>query len=339
VPAESFAHASTQALRYVKQACKAAGLTTPLSTWRWFAPVGTRIVTPTHDGSGQGMHPSVLYYPAGKYGFKYWMIMTPYPKFKDSEEDPNVLVSQDGNTWTVPAGVPVPLDDQAGSPVAYNSDGHLYEAYDGRLVFTWRKVDRTDSNRNIFYRRIYDGSTWTATEEFYSTLTTFMAQSLVRVGTGWRMYGINGDTYNFCYVETTVAMPVTADWGPIKTDLVIPAPDDDRGWWHSEIQKVGTEWWGIVSSTPRTGTGGLRGDIHLMRSSDGMTWEISATPITPRVQADIGADGYFESIDSLYKTGFVVSGSGLGAQLDIFLSGFNAKSTDWSTWRTSARII
>jgi len=72
------------------------------------------LLTPTHDGSGQGMHPSIIdflqeYNIPSWNGYRYWMAMTPYPYGNAIFEDPNLLASNDGINWVVPPGITNPL--------------------------------------------------------------------------------------------------------------------------------------------------------------------------------------------------------------------------------------
>lgn len=70
------------------------------------------ITTPTYDGSGQTVHPSVLDFGQGIIrpghtawnGYRYWMAMTPYPNSQAIYENPSLLCSHDGLTWTEPPG-------------------------------------------------------------------------------------------------------------------------------------------------------------------------------------------------------------------------------------------
>jgi len=74
-------------------------------------PAGILVPVPlrTYEGSGQAIHPSVLYFPAGFVGWRYVMAITPYP-FTDAQyENPSVYGSMDGIHWYVPVGVENPL--------------------------------------------------------------------------------------------------------------------------------------------------------------------------------------------------------------------------------------
>ncbi|MCK1997963.1 hypothetical protein MPH47_12130 [Psychrobacillus psychrodurans] len=83
------------------------------------------LIIPTHDGSGQATHPSIIDFlvehdqPSWG-GYRYWMAFTPYPNTNDEHEDPNIVASHDGITWVVPSGIVNPLDDLFGQN--YNAD-------------------------------------------------------------------------------------------------------------------------------------------------------------------------------------------------------------------------
>ena len=52
---------------------------------------------PLYGASGV-VHPDVLYFSGGKDGYEYWMVYTPYPP--GSKENPSIVRSNDGITWT-----------------------------------------------------------------------------------------------------------------------------------------------------------------------------------------------------------------------------------------------
>ena len=77
----------------------------------WSANTHTPLTTPTYDASGEATHPGV--YDAGTgqtwNGYRYWMVMTPYPNSDATKENPSILASADGTTWVVPAGLTNPI--------------------------------------------------------------------------------------------------------------------------------------------------------------------------------------------------------------------------------------
>ncbi|WP_052090935.1 cell wall-binding repeat-containing protein [Desulfosporosinus sp. HMP52] len=104
------------------------------------------IETPTYEGSGQAVHPSVIDFQT-EYsfetwgGFRYWMALTPYPYFNSAFENPSILVSSDGLNWISPPGIKNPLFFQPGSlRNHYNSDPELvYDPDQNTLILYWRE--------------------------------------------------------------------------------------------------------------------------------------------------------------------------------------------------------
>ena len=84
-------------------------------TWSGSA-MGNPLLIPDYGASGV-VHPDVIYFPEGKDGYKYWMTYTPYPPQPD--ENPSVVRSNDGITWTgngisnpvIPEGTPGSWND------------------------------------------------------------------------------------------------------------------------------------------------------------------------------------------------------------------------------------
>ena len=303
--------------------------------WAWWAPAPTtELEMATHDGGGQTCHPSVLYFPSGWNGWKYWMVHTPYPNFKEAHEDPNIAVSNDGTTWQVPEGLTNPLDDGLGRPNYHNSDGHL-AMWGDTMVVTWRTVDRPNGGQNIIYARTStDGVNWTDKTEVLkvplgNAESTFVAQSLVKMPTGWRLYGIrsNYGPNRLGYYETSVnTIPKTSDWGAAQ-DCDLGEIPTGRDPWHSEVQRLSANDWVAVISDGKRGSTGVDGDIYLATSTDGVEWDVSPLPLTPR------ANGV---INSLYKTGFVVSGTGANRTFDLWVSGYRTDKRTWGIYRTLA---
>lgn len=86
-------------------------------------------------------HPDVEYFPNGLYGYKYWMVFTPYFGQIGSSgnailyENPTVVVSNDALHWTSPSGLINPIQRPP-----MKSDGELDNAQNGRQGY-WSDVD------------------------------------------------------------------------------------------------------------------------------------------------------------------------------------------------------
>ncbi len=134
------------------------------------------VAIPTYDGSYQLTHPKVLYFPKGWNGYQYWMSMTPYPHGHDIYENPSIVVSNDGKTWAVPAGLKNPV---TGLPPDVKTGGHYSDSHivmNGNTMELWYRYNpamaqkgnyrRPNNNINIYYRKTStDGIHWTAGEK------------------------------------------------------------------------------------------------------------------------------------------------------------------------------
>lgn len=130
----------------------------------------------TYDGSNQLTHPKVLYFPKEWNGYKYWMSMTPYPGGNDKYENPSIVVSNDGNTWSTPSGLKNPV---SGIPTDVKTGGHYSDpqlVMNGDTMELWYRYNPSLPNKknirlpnnaiNTYYRKLSkDGIHWTAAQK------------------------------------------------------------------------------------------------------------------------------------------------------------------------------
>ncbi|MCG7239562.1 pyocin knob domain-containing protein [Corynebacterium minutissimum] len=303
--------------------------------WAWAAPEGMKLTTPTHDGSGQATHPSVLYFKDGWNGYKYWMAMTPYPGGDEGHEDPNILASQNGTTWVVPEGLTNPIDDQKGKPNPHNSDTNIVMGPDGAMWLTWRMVDRPNGDlTRIFAARSTNGVEWGTPVEIWTAKpgtdeAGLLSQSLVWTGSTWRLYGVRNATRTnrLSFYETSDKNP-TKDSAWKLQDCAIDAAGPGRNFWHVDVQYYNGAYLGIIQDMASQGRDG---DIYFMRSADGVTWERSTVPLVDKIGS---------AQTAIYKTGFVPLGSGDNLTLDVYYPGWTVTPTQsWAIFRTTARAM
>lgn len=94
-------------------------------------PKDTIITLKTYDGSGQTVHPDIIYIPQanqftasegqGIGGGKFYLSLTPYPNFNDSLENPCIYESMDGLNFTEPKGTQNPI---VNTPFPYRKNNH-----------------------------------------------------------------------------------------------------------------------------------------------------------------------------------------------------------------------
>lgn len=290
----------------------------------WIAPEPRILEIPTPDGSGQATHPSVVFVPEKINGFKYWMAMTPYPDSRDSEENPNILASNDGDNWQTPEGLTNPIDFAPGYPGDYNSDTNL--VYDGELlILTWRQV-APNLRKRFFISTSKDGVCW-APKQVIATLN-LLSQSLVKIGNRWRFYGIEPRSGQNLLVfwESFEPVPTIGGWGP-RNSTSLPDLGPDFEPWHIEIQFYDGEFLGLLNTT-EFNKHGFRGFTYLIHSVNGIDWTIATDPLWP-------ASGI--QYDSHYKSAFIATGTQGSLVLDVFAAVVkDSAPRQWNIGRTTA---
>jgi len=109
---------------------------------------------PKYNATGY-LHTDVIYFPDGKDGYKYWMMYNPHPP--ESEENPNIVRSNDTVTWT-DAGITNPVISPPDSGILHDSDFLYVEQYNTWfVVWAWHDTN----NESICLGYSSDGKTWT----------------------------------------------------------------------------------------------------------------------------------------------------------------------------------
>jgi hypothetical protein len=248
----------------------------------------TRLVVPTYDGSGQAVHPDVLWFPSGWHGFEYWMAFTPFPGGKPEFENPSIVVSHDGIAWQVPPGLsnPVVRRPPKGS---YNSDPDLsYDSATDQLVLLTREVRGGFNHVSLLASK--DGVKWTGLRKVFlrrnhGMISPAMVLSPSRDPRLWFVDG--GDKK--CPKRVTRVM---RQEGIGRSPLANPALE--RGWgparasglaqpgyliWHIDVAWVAArkEYWAVYPAYQRRDCGAR--DLFFARSPDGVRWTTYPVPL------------------------------------------------------------
>lgn len=260
---------------------------------KWIASAGTRLVIPTEQSpaGGQTVHPSVLFFPDGWNGYQYWMAHTPYPNGNDAYEDPCLAVSNDGVTWIAAPGVPMPLDDQPGSPNAYNSDVDLAVGPDNEMFLFWRTYNSSLSSlqEKAYVMSSRDGVNWGTKRLIWEhTQSSFrpLSPSFVFEDGGWTAWAVDfsvASSAKVVRIRTSSADPTTG-WGAKQTCSVVGIPAG-KAPWHLEVLKVGGQYVMLLNVVD-SGTSGVSGLLTLAASTDGLAWQSSPSIIPQQSGTD-----------------------------------------------------
>jgi hypothetical protein len=231
----------------------------------------------TSDGSGQACHPDVVFVPGG-FGpqrWPYWMVCTPYPYQNSYFENPEIFVSCDGITWTIPEGLQNPLVPSPKNPGDHNSDPDIL-LFESELWLFYRSTRRSKTPREIpdenkiYLMKSADGVHWSQPSEILSekTRSQLMSPAVIHDGTQFVMWTIeiHGDEFQlirrtssngFAWSVPTIGTVVGLEAGryPWHIDVI---PEEDR------LSAV------LVSCL---GPSGIGSRIHYAYSEDlGLTW-------------------------------------------------------------------
>lgn len=256
-------------------------------------PALGKLTIPTHvsPSGGEATHPSVVYFAEPWNGYNFWMAMTPYPGGNDAHEDPNIIASTNGTNWVVPSGLTNPLDNQPGSPGAYNSDTDLVFA-DGKLWCFWRTytAGAGATSEQIWYRTSTNGTTWAPKVLAYQSdeaTRRLVSPSLLFENGKWTMFAVDikPSTNVIVKLTSTGALPNNGQWSAPTTCSVTSASGKNP--WHLEVRRYGERLYMMLNDC-NVGASGVDGDLYFCDSANnGLNWNRSSRVMTPRVNGSL----------------------------------------------------
>lgn len=294
-------------------------------------PWGTKVQVPTpeHATNGQLVHPSVLFFPEGWNGYKYWMGMTPYPGGDDAYEDPCIVASQDGITWVVPPGQVNPIDNADGSP-EYNSDTDLKMGPNNTLYLFWRFRDdnAVGQEENLFYSTSTDGVTWTPKVRFLQNAVAtrqLVSPSMVFEDNRWIMYAVDivPATNTVVRLENGSVDPETPWTDPVI--LTTGAPTAGKEPWHLYVIKFGGRTY-MLRADCTAGANGSAPNLQFMVSSDGFTFVGAQREVIPMSQPG--------QHDQLYRATMIPAFENGIFGFRVWYTGWTTSPQQWWLFRT-----
>lgn len=189
-PTEEGSGASAQ----IEPAAKPVGIeTTTLAQALRRLPQDRVLALPTYEGSGQAIHPDILYGRGHGLPQAFYLALTPYPFGRDRFENPSILVSDDGVSFREEI---TGLNPLAPAPATdHNSDTDLiYDAATRSLRIYYLESGRPNYNRVVLLES-QDGLRWTRRTVLNYNLGAgenfIVSPAVVPATAGYRMFFVN----------------------------------------------------------------------------------------------------------------------------------------------------
>jgi hypothetical protein len=249
-----------------------------------FANAPAPLVTPTYDGSGQGMHPDIVQFGTPWHSYKYWMSLTPYPGNNASLENPSILASSDAINWELPPGLVNPIAPLPPSSFHQMDSDMLYDTASDQL-WMYYLAGGVDDRTHVYQRKSSDGVTWTTAQEvIVATYNSIISPAVQPMSGGYAMWSVNSAPLGCSAPQTTVEMRTSSDgttWSAPKTvNLTQPGYQP----WHIDVLYVPSrsEYWAIYAAYPKASCGTT--NLFFARSPDGINWTTFAKPALTSTQ-------------------------------------------------------
>lgn len=289
------------------------GETTPLPNPAEFSSTNAAayLTLPTSDGSGQAIHPSIVKFNSPWNGHLYWMAMTPYPNSNSTYENPEILVSDDGENWEVPNGLSNPIEVTPG--VGYNSDTELVYDNTSNKLYCFYRYTNNSSVDTIKIRSSEDGVNWSGSSELFSTsFAQALAPSVVFDGSQWIMFTCtNGGA-----LQRRTATSPSGTWSTVTSCTLSSKPSGLTPWHSSVVFDSNGFFYAFVAEQ--------WDDLYLLVSDDGITFQCAPTPLLQN-----GGSGWDSG--NLYRACALTKGTGF----DLW---YSARGSD-GTWHTGKTIV
>jgi hypothetical protein len=264
-------------LTLITTACSPSSINSVLQYSGGLSNAPSPQITPTYDGSGNVVEPSILFFPSGWRGFHYWLVVGPYPNSDASKENPSILVSDDGTSWEVPPGLTNPIDLPTSGHLA---DSELfYDEASDRLCVYYIWEDYRGFSR-ILRKVSSDGIQWSQSEDLFKVrVNDVVSPTVDKIGDTYYMWSINSGTAGCETTNTTTEYRTSTDGAVWSAPQLVNISQAGYVIWHIEVRYVPSkqEYWMLSAAYP---AGDQCGHTVLFfnNSSDGVNWTSYPNP-------------------------------------------------------------
>jgi hypothetical protein len=277
------------------------------------------------------VHPSPVYVPNGKFGYKWWLAYSPFNGTDVQYETPHVVASNDLINWTPPSGGVGEIEP---NPTTGNF-AHPNICWDGQqFICSWLWNLYTSNRSKWVFKTSTNGVTWSSLGTIYEKETTTkrpVSLSMHKVGSQYWAWWVDIAATNALgsrnyFVVIAKASEITGPWTQtqcvLDPDIVGEGNEEP---WHLSVVKNGPYWVMLLACK----TQGGHHTNYAAISSDGISWSIDPTPFL----------GYNDSTTdpTQYKSGIVLR-SGLGGAGTIGLM-FHGSNTFLEPIKTTPIVL
>lgn len=238
---------------------------------------------PTYDGSGQAVHPDVIYLPRGTKDYRFYMVFTPYPWGDVNYENPSLVVSNDGVHWQELEANYNPLVP----PVAggFNNDPEIYYhgATDEMLIIYQEYVQ--NEYQKIKMLRSQDMHAWTSetvisyqhTDEIFT-----LSPTIVKNNEQLFIYYVNiggaGHVIQYRPLADANLQEINHDINDFAS-ININTPTDFKPW-HININEYNGRYYMLICGWHGNPPASARTqDLYIATSTDLLNWEFATQPL------------------------------------------------------------
>ena len=277
----------------------------PNANWAYATNAAAPLTTPTYDESGEAIHPDVYYNADGWNGKKYWMAFTVCTAGAIETENPSILCSDDGQTWTVPVGLTNPVIAYPGGTY-WNADTDLIVDGNGVMWMIYKLEGGV--LEGIYETHSSDGVTWSTPTRILTWIDplVIVSPSIVWDGAQYLMFSVRATSSvdPNSYVERRTASAITGTWSdPVTVSMTLPSSVAP---WHPDMIVDGARIYTVVSSN-------FNNAITFGYSDDwGLTWSMAGRGVLVKKAASW--DSY-----QIYRSSIVRTATGF----DLWYSGDN----------------
>ncbi len=303
--------------------------------------------------SSVAWHPSILYFPDGKWGFRYWLAYTAIIGGSTDSENPHIAVSNDGVTWELFNSNPGGSGDTLYNPLygvstgsnasvdslvdaLHLSDPDLFELHSGGLGMAFRANYGIFGSDSVVIKVVTttNGTTWTKANDSTATVIAWDASTslhpnlscltpavVLDTNKTYSIFAGMTDTIVGATNDTTLLFKWSSaypDSGYVFVDTAIwSATGSDSTQWHFDIIPVGADFMVMTSFQQPLEVNGASGVNKLLVSNNrGLTW----TPKTATILAGSGITGDFDSAITYGTSPYLIE-EGDELAIGVFYSG------------------